>query len=207
MPLTITVDLGSYPSLANVLVVTEKATNVISSYSVGGDGIANGPTVTASAGDTPFGFEFDRRGRVIVSDAYGGNAGAGAMSSYNVSASGVDLITGPVVNTQTAPCWVVITKNGRFAYTSNTGTANISGYKIKHDGSIVLFNDGGNTGSTGEGSKPIDMAISNNSQYLYCLNAGNQTISVFRINNGHGSLYPIQTISGLTAGGAGLAAN
>ena len=51
------------------------------------------------------------------------------------------------------------------------------------------------------------MAISNNSQYLYCLNAGNQTISVFRINNGHGSLYPIQTISGLTAGGAGLAAN
>ena len=191
----------------NVLVVTEKATNVISSYSVGYNGVANGPTVTASAGNTPFGFEFDRRGRLIVSDAFGGGAGAGAMSSYNVSTSGVDLITGPVANTQTAPCWVVVTKNGRFAYTSNTGTANISGYKIKHNGSIVLLNDGGNTGSTGDGSKPIDMAISNNSQYLYCLNAGNQTISVFRINNGHGNLYPIQTVSGLTAGGAGLAAN
>ncbi len=191
----------------NVLVVTEKATNVISSYSVSSDGIANGPTVIASAGDTPFGFEFDKRGRLIVSDAFGGGAGAGAMSSYNVSASGVELITGPVANTQTAPCWVVVTKNGKFTYTSNTGTGNISGYRIKHNGSIVLFNDGGNTGSTGDGSKPIDMAISNNSQFLYCLNSGNQTISVFRINNGHGNLYPIQTVSGLPAGSAGLAAN
>ncbi len=129
------------------------------------------------------------------------------MSSYNVSASGVDLITGPVANTQTAPCWVVITKNGNLLIHQIPEQANISGYKIKHDGSIVLFNDGGNTGSTGDGSKPIDMAISNNSQYLYCLNAGNQTISVFRINNGHGNLYPIQTVSGLPAGGAGLAAN
>ncbi len=191
----------------NVLVVTEKATNVISSYTVGYNGIANGPNVTASAGDTPFGFEFDRRGRLIVSDAFGGGAGAGAVSSYNVSYSGVNLITGPVADTQTAPCWVVVTKNGKFTYTSNTGTGNISGYKIKHDGSLVLFNDSGNTGSTGDGSKPIDMAISNNSQFLYCLNAGNQTISVFRINNGHGNLYPIQTVSGLPAGGAGLAAN
>lgn len=190
-----------------VLIVTEKATNSILSYSVGHDGIANGPNVQTSAGDTPFGFEFDRRGRLIVSDAYGGNSLAGAMSSYNVSVGGVSLISGPVYNTQTAPCWVAITNNGRFAYTTNTGTSNISGYWIKHDGTLKLFNDAGNTASTGAGSKPIDMAISNNSQYLYALSGGTNTISVFRINNRRGGLKSIQTVAGLSSGTVGLAAN
>ena len=191
----------------NVLVVTEKATNSITTYSVGHDGVASAPNNQPSAGDTPFGFEFDKRGHLIVSDAYGGGSLLGAMSSYNVSPGGISLISGPVVNTQTAPCWVVVTKNGKFTYTSNTGTGNISGYRIKHNGTIELFNDGGNTGSTGDGSKPIDMVISNNSQYLYCLNGGNQTISVFRIDNRHGGLKPVQTVSGLPVGSVGLAAN
>ncbi len=191
----------------NVLVVTEKGTNLIDTYAVGFDGVAGPPNTQASAGDTPFGFEFDKSGRLIVSDAYGGGAGLGAMSSYNVDAGGISLITGPVANSQTAPCWVVVTQNGKFTYTSNTGTNNISGYKIEQDGSLILFNDGGNTASTGAGSRPIDMAISHNSQYLYCLNTGNQTISIFRIDNSYGGLSPIQTISGLPTGSVGLAAN
>jgi len=189
----------------NVLVVTEKGTNSIDTYAVGSDGVAGAPTTQASAGNTPFGFEFDKRGHLIVSDAFGGGANAGAMSSYNVSPAGVSLISGPVTNTQTAPCWVVVTKNGKFTYTSNTGTHNISGYNISRDGSITLFNDGGNTASTGAG--PIDMAVSNDSQYLYSLNAGDYTISVFRIDNGHGELSSVQTVSGLPVGAAGLAAN
>ena len=189
----------------NVLIVTEKGTNLIDTYPVGSDGVAGAPITQASSGNTPYGFEFDKSGHLIVSDAFGGGANAGAMSSYNVSPAGIDVITGPVANLQTAPCWVVVTKNGKFTYTSNTVTNNISGYKIARDGSITLFNDGGITASTGAG--PIDMAVSNDSQYLYSLNSGDQTISVFRINNGHGSLSPVQTVSGLTMGGAGLAVN
>jgi 6-phosphogluconolactonase len=191
----------------SVLVVTEKGTNLIDTYVVGSDGVAGPPNTQASVGDTPFGFEFDKRGHLIVSDAFGGGPGLGAMSSYNVSAGGISLITGPVANTQTAPCWVVVTKNGKFTYTSNTGTNNISGYKIRHNGSLELFNDGGNTASTGAGSSPIDMAVSHNSKYLYSLNAGNETISVFRIDNRHGSLSSVQTVSGLPDGSVGLAAN
>jgi len=189
----------------NVLVVTEKGTNSINTYAVSSNGVAGSPITQPSVGNTPFGFEFDKRGLLIVSDAFGGGANAGAMSSYNVSPSGISLVTGPVANSQTAPCWVVVTKNGKYTYTSNTGTHNISGYTIGHDGSITLFNDGGNTASTGAG--PIDMAISNNSQYLYSLNAGDHSISVFRIDNGHGGLSPVQTVSGLPAGSAGLTAN
>jgi len=190
-----------------ILVVTEKATNLINTYVVGSDGAAGPPNTQASAGDTPFGFEFDKRGHLIVSDAFGGGGNLGAMSSYNVGIGGISLLTGPVANKQTAPCWVVVTKNGKFTYTSNTGTGNISGYRIGLKGDITLFNDGGNTASTGEGSKPIDIAISNNSQYLYSLNTGNQTISVFRIDNSNGGLTSVQTVSGLPVGSVGLAAN
>ncbi len=190
-----------------ILVVTEKASNIIDTYIVGHDGIAGAPVSQLSTGSTPYGFEFDKRGRLIVSDAYGGNANAGAMSSYNVSDGGISLITGPVYDQQTAPCWVVVTKNGRFAYTTNTGTSNISGYRIVHNGGLILFHDGGNTVSTGSGSSPIDMAVSSNSRYLYALSHGTNTIGVFRIDNGHGRLHPVQTVGGLESSSAGLAAN
>ena len=189
-----------------ILVVTEKATNMIDTYILHRHGIAEGPNTQVSNGQTPYGFEFDRRGRLIVSEAFGGNAGAGAMSSYRVNYGGIDLISGSVADNQTAPCWVVVTGNGRFAYTSNTATANISGYKIRHNGSIALFNDGGNTGSTGSGSSPIDMALNHNSKYLYALGSGTHTISVFRIHNHNGSLTSVQTVSGLPDHAAGLAA-
>lgn len=189
------------------LVVTEKATNMIDIYTIGSDGSASGPIVQSSAGDTPYGFAFDKRGHLIVSDAFGGGSLGGAMSSYDVSPGGISLITGPVYNKQTAPCWVVVTKNGRFTYTTNTGTSNISGYRIRYNGGLVLFNDGGNAASTGAGSHPIDMAVSNNSQYLYALSQGTNTISVFRIDNGHGRLRSVQTVGGLTSSSAGLAAN
>jgi 6-phosphogluconolactonase len=190
-----------------MLVVSEKATNMIDTYTINPGGTASGPTVQASVGDTPFGFEFDNKGHLIVSDAFGGGMGAGAMSSYDVGYGGISLITGPVANQQTAPCWVVVTNDGRFTYTTNTGTGNISGYYVNPDGSIVLFDDGGNTGSTGEGSSPIDAALNNNSKYLYVLGAGTHTISVFRINQRTGGLTSVQTVSGLPDNAWGLAAN
>jgi len=101
----------------------------------------------------------------------------------------------------------LLTKNGKFAYTTNTGSGNVSGYKIGNDGSLTLFNDGGNTAMTGAGSSPLDMAVSNNSQYLYVVSKGTNTISVFRIDNGHGGLTAVETINGLPASVVGLAGN
>jgi 6-phosphogluconolactonase (cycloisomerase 2 family) len=195
----------SFNSDGTILIVTEKATNMIDTYVVT-DGVAGPPISQPSTGSTPFGFAFDNKGHIIISDAFGGGAGAGAMSSYNVDYSGVSLISGPVTNSQTAPCWVAITNNGKFSYTTNTGTGNISGYYVGADGSLTLFNDGGNTGSTGTGSSPIDLAINNNSQFLYALGSGTHTISVFRIDNRIGALTPIQTVTGLPSAAAGLAA-
>jgi len=110
-----------------VLVVTEKATNKIDTYVVGRDGLATGPNVQPSAGATPFGFDIDRHGRLVVSDAFGGASGASALSSYDVGRDGgLTTITPLAADGQTAACWVVITRNGRSAYTTNTGSANVS---------------------------------------------------------------------------------
>jgi Lactonase, 7-bladed beta-propeller len=68
----------------DVLLVTEKGSNKLTSYRVTGDGTTDAPLVTASSGITPFGFAFDRRGHALVSEAFGGAANRSALSSYGL---------------------------------------------------------------------------------------------------------------------------
>jgi 6-phosphogluconolactonase (cycloisomerase 2 family) len=190
----------------NVLVVTEKATNRIDTYLVNEHGLATGPMVHGSVGETPFGFAFDRRGRLIVSEAAGGAFEASSLSSYRIAEDGaLQVISSAVPTTETAACWVVITGNGRYAYTTNAGSGSVGGFRIGHKGSLSLLDPDGRSGVTGDGSAPIDMALSNNSHYLYTLNSGNNTISAFRVG-AHGDLYDLPGVSDLPAGTNGLVA-
>jgi 6-phosphogluconolactonase (cycloisomerase 2 family) len=190
----------------SVLVVSEKATSSIDTYVVGRYGYLHDQKVFASPTPTPFGFAFGKRGQMFVSEADGGAEDASAVSSYQVWRNGeLELISESVPTTETAACWVVVTRNGRFAYASNTGSGSITGYRIPPNGEIKLLDDDGVTGETGEGSSPIDMALSKNSRYLYCLNAGNGTISAFRVT-GHGALQALSVTEGLPEGASGLAA-
>ncbi|MEW6400653.1 MAG: beta-propeller fold lactonase family protein [Chloroflexota bacterium] len=185
----------------DVLVVTEKASNLIVTYQVE-DGIAGIPVAHDSAGATPFGFAFDKRDHLIVSEAFGGAAGASALSSYEVDEDDFELISPSVPTTQTAACWVVISKNGKYAYTTNTGSSSISSYRIGKDGSLTLLD--AQAGLTGDGSRPIDMALSNNGRYLYAISGGTSTISIFQVKP-DGSLVSLGKIS-VPAGSVGLAA-
>jgi 6-phosphogluconolactonase len=185
------------------LVVTEKNTNLIDTYELGDDGRASGPSSHPSSGATPFGFGFDKREHLIVSEAFGGAPDQSAVSSYDLDRGDLDPITASAATTETAACWIVVTKNGRFAYTTNTGSGSISGYSVSHDGELSLLNADGRTGVTGPG--PIDMALSRSSRLLYSLNSGDNTISGFRVG-GDGSLTPIGGAAGLPAGATGLAA-
>jgi 6-phosphogluconolactonase len=186
----------------HVLVVTEKGTSSIDSYVVGGDGLAAGPNVQASAGATPFGFDFDKRGHLIVSDAFGGSPGASALSSYSLTGDGaLGTITPLAPDGQTAACWVVTTRNGRYAYTTNTGSANVSSYAIDQDGSIAVLDAAAGT----TGASPTDAAVARNSRFLYTLDSGAHTISAFGIQE-DGSLARIAGAASLPAGAVGLAA-
>jgi 6-phosphogluconolactonase (cycloisomerase 2 family) len=187
-----------------VLIVTEKATNNISTYTVAANGMTTGPLVTASHGQTPFGFGV-RNGLVVVSEAFGGAPDLSALSSYEVGTDGsLSLISGSVGTTETAACWIVITASGRFAYTTNTFSNTISGYAI-HQGALTLLDADGVTATTDAG--PIDLALSRNSQFIYALNGAAGTIQGWAVNgDGSLTLVPGASMSGLPAGANGLAA-
>jgi 6-phosphogluconolactonase len=195
----------SFDRAGRVLVVTEEATNLIDTYTVEWDGRAEGPRSHPSAGQTPFGFAFTNSDDLVVSEAFGGAANAGALSSYELSRHGSLATISPTVHdNQTAPCWVVTTDNGRLAYTSNTGSGTISAYTIDHDGAIALL--AADAGSTGTGSAPVDIALSGESRFLYALDSGTHAISGFRVS-ADGALTPLADgPTGLPAGATGLLA-
>jgi 6-phosphogluconolactonase (cycloisomerase 2 family) len=193
----------SFDPEGELLVVTEKNTNLIDLYEVGDDGRASGPATHPSSGATPFGFAFDERDHLIVSEAFGGATDQSAVSSYEVDDEELEPITASARTTETAACWIVVTDDGRYTYTTNTGSASISGYRIGRDGELTLLDADGRTGLTG--LMPIDMALARNSRFLYSLNSGDGTISGFRVR-ADGSLEAIGGATGLPSGATGLAA-
>ena len=179
------------------LIVTEKTTNLLDVYAVGPDGVVTGRTSYASAGGTPFGFAFGHRDELFVSEA------AGSASSYVLGVSGgVAAVSGAVATHQGAPCWLVVTRDGRFAYTANAQGASISGFAVGTDGSIQLIDPTGLTASVNRGN--TDLALSVNSRYLYQLDGS--SIFGFQVQ-ADGHLAPAGTVVGLPAGTVGLAAH
>jgi 6-phosphogluconolactonase (cycloisomerase 2 family) len=182
-----------------MLVVTERATNMIDTYVIGKDGLAAGPAPHASSGVTPFGFAFTQQGVLVVSEAFGGAALASAVSSYNVSNGGFNVISASVPTGQTAACWIAVSKNGKFAYSTNAGSGSVSAYRVGTDGSLSLIE--GRAGVAGDG--PIDASVNLSGQYLYVLNGRSHNISAFTIQ-ADGTLKAISTFEGLPAGSAGI---
>lgn len=194
----------NFNSDGSLLVVTEKATNLIDVYVVGSNGVAGPPTSNPSAGMTPFGFAFDQHNHLIVSEAFGGAPNAGAVSSYSAALSGMlNVISESVPDLQTAACWIVITNSGRYVYTSNTGSGSVSSYQLMSNGALSLLEYV--AASTGAMSAPIDMALNTGSRYLYVHAAGLQTVEAFRVEP-DGSLTPIGSVGGLPFGAQGIAA-
>ena len=189
----------------DVLLVTEKGTNKLTTYRVRHDGRIGAPLVTASSGATPFGFSFDKRGNVIVSEAVGGAAGASTVSSYGFESRAPAqpvLISASVPDTQSAVCWVVVTPNGRYAYVTNTGSGTVSSYSVQKSGKLTLAEAVAVTSGAG----PIDAAISGTGKGLFVLNSGSRSISSFSIGK-DGSLGNASSVDGVPAGANGLAAN
>jgi len=184
------------------LLVTEKTTNLIDVYHVASDGSLTGPTSLPSVGVYPFGMAFthpDSRPELIVDDGLGPGVppGTGAVTAYRFAQGDLHLVNGPVPDHQVAPCWMVITNSGRFAYTSDADSHAISGYRIHTDGTISLLDPDGVTGTTPADTFPLEEGLSRNSRFLYVLDSrlllstpGPATLSGFRVH-ADGHLSPV----------------
>jgi 6-phosphogluconolactonase len=189
----------------STLVVTERATNLISLYEVDEHGMAQGPKPVASAGKTPFGFTFDRRNNLLVSEANGGPPNISAISSYDLDADSLNVISPSVTTTnQQAACWVEVTPNSRYAYTTNTASGTLTGYRIGRDGMLTILTPDGKTGDTGTGSGPIDLAIDRSGNDMYVLTAASANINHFQIQR-DGSLNLKAPVAGIPASATGIA--
>jgi 6-phosphogluconolactonase len=187
-----------------LLAVTGKTLNNIDTYIVGDDGTTTGPRMNPSNGPTPFGFAFAHHRHLVVSEAFATLPALGAASSYDVSRDGqLTVVSGSVHNGQSAPCWLVITQNGRFVYTANTGSSDISSYLLHSDGRLSLLDPVAAT--TDAGGTPIDEALTEGSHFLYVLNDVTGTVDGYRV--GHdGSLTRVASATGLPPNAQGLAA-
>jgi 6-phosphogluconolactonase len=189
-----------------VLLVTEKRTGVIDVYKVGSDGSLSGPNWVTSVGIYPFGMALasgSSSSALIVDDGIGGPNGTGAVTAYSVEDS-VTLLQGPILDHQIAPCWMVITRDGRFAYTSNADSQTISGSRIRPDVGISLLNADGVTGTTPGGTFAIEETLSRDGQFLYVIDSrlllptpGPATIGGFRIQE-NGQLAPVVDSASIT---------
>jgi 6-phosphogluconolactonase len=171
------------------LVVAEKASNTIDVLEVGRDGHLGSPRTTSSTGATPFGFDFDAGGHLVVSDAAGGAPGASAVTSYRVGESGALSPISFVPDLQTAACWVVIDRRGGHAFTTNTGSGTVSSYDIAPSGSLSLHA----SVAAVTGGHPIDEAMGGSGRELFVLDATGRIVSSPMLASG--DLGPVTVVA------------
>ena len=182
-----------------VLVVTGRSSQRIDTFRVGADGLLGDlGSFDVAPGATPFGFDFDNKGHLLVSLAgVGGSSGA---ASYDLAADGsVSTITSPLESGQRAACWLVASKDGRFAFVANAASASVSTFAVRPNGSLAFRG-----ALTIPGMTPLDESLSESGRYLYVLAAGSHGIVELEVG-ADGSLTPIGVEADVPATAAGLA--
>ncbi|CAB9511230.1 3-carboxymuconate cyclase [Seminavis robusta] len=145
-------------------------------------GLLGEPTRTRSVGFTPFAFEFDDQGNLLVTEAFGTAArvpavqgptlNAGGVSSYEINSATGELtnITSSEGTLQTATCWIRRHAESGCAYTTNNGNANsLSSLRVDaYSGEVGLVQP-----VAAILDAPLDMSIVD--EFLYVLSTGHRS--------------------------------
>ena len=100
------------------------------------------------------------------------------MSSYAVGRDGVlTPIDGPDPTFQTSACWLAVA--GRNAFTANTGSNTITGFRVDREGRTELLAADGVSATVG--ATPIDLETTDD-DYLYQLNGADDSIGIFEVS-------------------------
>jgi 6-phosphogluconolactonase len=210
----------------DTLVVTEMFTNRIDIFPMAADGTPGNKTTITSNGPTPFGAEFRDDNILAVTEINvievngrrQGVPNASTMSSYRMMRDGsMQTISKAVPSHRTGSCWVRFSRDGRFAYTADTGSGTISIFAASPQGELSLQ---GIVSSGGAFSAPLDLDVTPDGKFLYVVipfgliansppllpappNAGR--IQGYRIEH-DGSLTPVTTVGDIPFSVQGLVA-
>jgi 6-phosphogluconolactonase (cycloisomerase 2 family) len=166
---------------------TRVGSSLIDSFSVGRDDrLTPAPgSPFASQGLGPFGSEFrpTNPDQLFVSNAHDG-AGAGTVSAFAVARDGTlsSIAGSPFTNAQTAPCWVEISRDGRFLFAVNTGSGTISRYAIAPGGALTLLGSTPVAATGGVGA--VDARLAPDGRTLYVDESRIASIGAFAVDGG-----------------------
>jgi 6-phosphogluconolactonase len=222
------------------LVVTERGlpshSGYIDTFDVGPHhlaGPANQNTGVGFVEANPFGFDFDNKGHLLVSnagyinrptddgppipDVFDPSQFVGSATSYDVSKkSGALTRIGDYPSGGRAACWLVVSKDGKYAFVTNTlsdtvpdlfsGVRAVTSYAIGNDGSLTYLSQADASPGT-----PGDEAVSQDGKYLYVIDgvfgpAPASHLETYRIGK-DGSLTKVASLGGLPGNSSGLGAD
>jgi len=199
----------SFSPDGHTLLVTEKATNRIDAFQVHADGTLGPIVVNPAIGPGTFAVLFAPNGAALVAETGPtGGHNASAISSYELLPNGsLSAVSASVPTLGAATCWLAVTPNGRFVYTSNSASATISGFAISANGSLESL-AGTVLATLPTGSANLDLAITTDGKFLYSLDSGTGTVSIFGIGE-DGLLTSLGELGSFraSAGANGIAAN
>jgi 6-phosphogluconolactonase (cycloisomerase 2 family) len=164
-------------------------------FSVGSDGRPSDNFIeTELENHGPFGFSFDRNGNLIVALFLGSGPPnfTGAVGSFTPKPNDtLTAITPDVGDSQLDTCWVE--NNGKYAWTANYTSGNVSSYSIGNNGSLALLQAVAGTTNApvppkSQGSTPLDIRVTGDGQFLYDVLPGSGKVAGWRIDNVDGSL-------------------
>ena len=189
----------------SMVVITERGTDSIVTYELTAEGTFGASSEIVSEGPTPYGFAFTSGGTLIVTEAFRAEKGAAAASSYALEDGSLVVRTSSVGNGRSEICWVVVTPNDRFAFTTNFADGAVSRYAIAPDGSLSL--EDATAGISVDGKPGLrDEDLSSDGLFLYAIDADGGSIYGWSVE-AEGTLEPIGAWDGLPATVAGLAAS
>jgi 6-phosphogluconolactonase len=208
----------------HVLAVTERARGVIDTFRVRSDG-SPGPAQHHTTGaPQPFAFGFAGSHLELSNAGFARRSPAqldpsqlrGSVLSFDLTGAGALVATGNVASGGRATCWLAVTKDGRYVFTTNTlsdtvsdlttGKGAISRFSVASDGKLTLLE----RADTGPGL-PSDEALSSDTHYLYVIDptangARTSHVDVYGVGS-DGSLTHLQsTARDLPRGISGAAA-
>jgi DNA-binding beta-propeller fold protein YncE len=178
------------PDGSKLLVTTKAGGQAIDVFKVApSGGLSATPVVTADP-TVPFALAFDQQGRLLVAEA------GGALASFQIHDDASLTAISSVATEQAATCWV--TAAGGYFYTSNAGSATLTGFSEAFGGQLKLLGD------TETDAGTVDGVAAGRNLYVQ---AGKEGIVDEFVVSGTGALERIgSVVVPGAAGGEGIAA-
>ncbi len=172
--------VGFTPDGRKLIVTTKAGDNSIQIFPVGFLGIAAKPVITGTPNAVPFGFSFDRAGRLVVTEA-----GPNAVVTYRVNRDSRLTKIDEERTGQAGTCWVATA--GKYVYAANAGSGTLSGLRVGREGALTLL------AATPTGAGTVDVSVSRDGKFLYAQTGAAGGVDAFRLNH-DGSLTRVGSV-------------